>query len=140
MKVSELIKELEKVLNEYGDLDVVKGENYVGSEEVTGVNIIRGHQLYISNKYLDNYSMRNIDKLEWVKKDLNEHLNGLSCSDCRNSKDGFCQWRLKEVSSDDLNVECFENKTLPYEERYKIKMLQNCIYKLNWKINQGKEY
>ena len=55
MKVSELIKELEEVLNEYGDLDVVKGQDYVGSEEVTGVNIIRGHQLYISNKYLDNY-------------------------------------------------------------------------------------
>ena len=140
MKVSELIKELEEVLNEYGDLDVVKGQDYVGSEEVTGVNIIRGHQLYISNKYLDNYSMKNVDKLEWVKKDLIQHLTGLSCSDCRNSLNGFCHLKLKKISTDDLDIECFEGKTLSYEERYKIKMLQNCIYKLNWKIKQGKEY
>lgn len=140
MKVSELISELENILKEYGDLDCVKGKDYVGSEEVTGVTIIRGHQCYIENKYLDNWSMKNIDKLEWVRNDLTEHLTGLSCCDCRYQKDGWCFWKETETTEDDLDVDCFVGKNTPYDFNYKINLLQNCIFKLQNELEQGNEY
>lgn len=140
MKVSELIKELENILNNYGDLDVVKGKNYVGSEEVTGVAMIRGHQCYIENKYLDNWAIKNTDKLDWVKKDLSKYLTGLSCSQCRHHKDGYCYWNRKNINDEELNIECFDGEDLPYEVRYKIRMMQNCIHKLNYELKQGNEW
>lgn len=141
MKVSELISELETILEEYGDLDCVKGQNYVGSEEVTGVSIIRGHQCYIENKYLDNYTMKNIDKLNWVKNDLQKMFNGLSCCDCRYQKDGWCFWIEEHISKDDLNIECLvPNDSFPYEFRYKTNLMQNCIHKLMYELEQGNVY
>ena len=140
MKVSELINELNKILNNYGDLDVVKGKNYVGSEEVTGVVIIRGHQCYIENKYLDNWAIKNTDKLNWVKKDLSKYLTGLSCFQCRHHKDRYCYWNRKNINNEELNIECFDGEDLPYEVRYKIRMMQNCIHKLNYELKQGNEW
>ena len=74
MKISELIKELEGMLEKWGDLEVVKGRDYVGSEEVTGITTIHG-DCYIENKYLDNYTMRNEDKLACVKWKINMMQN-----------------------------------------------------------------
>ena len=139
MKVSELIKELEDMLNEWGDLEVVKGKDYVGSEEVTGVTTIHGN-CYIVNEYLDNYTMKNKDKLEWVKKDLKHMLKALSCSDCKNQFDGYCYWNNYSVKNKGLNVKCFEPKDLSYDRKWKIHMMQNCIHKLEHEIKKGNEY
>ncbi len=139
MKISELIKELEDMLEEWGDLEVVKGKNYVGSEEVTGISTIHGN-CYITNKYLDNYTMKNKDKLKWAKKDLEKILKGLDCLDCRNQLNGYCYWNESYVKDKDLNIRCFDAKDLPYDMKWKIGMLQNCIHKLEYELRQGNEY
>ncbi len=139
MKISELIKELEDMLETWGDLEVVKGKNYVGSEEVTGISTIHG-DCYIVNKYLDNYAMKNSDKLKWAKKDLEEILKELDCSDCRNQLNGYCHWNKSYVKGKELNVNCFEAKDMPYEKKWKIRMMQNCIHKLECELGQGNEY
>ena len=139
MKISELINELEDMLEKWGDLEVVKGQNYVGSEEVTGISTIHG-DCYIENKYLDNYTMRNADKLDLARKDLEEILKGLDCLDCRNQSNGYCHLRENHVKGGQLNMKCFEPMNMHYESKWKINMMQNCISKLEYELRQGKEY
>lgn len=139
MKISELIKELEGMLEKWGDLEVVKGRDYVGSEEVTGITTIHG-DCYIENKYLDNYTMRNEDKLACVKKDLEKILKGYDCLDCRNQLEGYCHWNKCHVKGRQMNIKCFEAKDMPYEKQWKINMMQNCIHKLEYELRQANEY
>lgn len=139
MKISELIKKLEDMLEEWGDLEVVKGKNYVGSEEVTGITTIHGN-CYIENKYLDNYTMRNEDKLDLAKKDLEEILKGYDCFDCKNQIDGYCHLHQYHIKNEKMNIKCFEAKDMPYEKKWKINMMQNCIHKLEYELRQGNEY
>lgn len=139
MRISELIKELEDMLEEWGDLEVVKGRNYVGSEEVTGITTIHG-DCYIENRYLDNYAMRNKDKLEWAEKDLKKILEGFDCSDCRSQMNGYCYWHKSYVKGGELDIRCFEPKDMPYEMEWKIMMMQNCIHKLEYELRQSNEY
>lgn len=123
----------------WGDLEVVKGKNYVGSEEVTGITTIHGN-CYIVNKYLDNYTMRNEDKLNWVKKDLKKILKGFDCLDCECQLNDYCYLHKNHVKDNELNIKCFEPKDMDYEKRWKIEMMQNCIYKLERELKQGNEY
>ena len=39
-KISELIKEFENMLETWGNLEVFKGKDYVGLDEVTGISTI----------------------------------------------------------------------------------------------------
>ncbi len=139
MRISELINELEDMLERWGDLEVVKGRNYVGSEEVTGISTIHGN-CFIVNRYLDNYAMKNRDKLDWVKRDLEEILKGFDCLDCSNQLNGYCYFNEHYVKAKDLNVECFEPKDMDYEGKWKISMMQNCIHKLECELRKGNEY
>lgn len=118
---------------------MVKGKNYVGSEEVTGITTIHG-SCYIVNKYLDNYTMRNEDKLNWVKKDLKKILKGFDCLDCECQLNDYCYLHKNHVKDNELNIKCFEPNGMDYEKRWKIEMMQNCIYKLERELKQGNEY
>ena len=139
MRISELIKELENMLETWGDLEVVKGKDYVGSEEVTGITTIHG-DCYIENKYLDNYTMRNEYKLNWAKKDLEKMLKGLTCFDCECESNAYCYFHNCNVKDNELNMKCFEAKDMPYERKWKINMMQNCIHKLEMELRKGNEY
>ena len=84
--------------------------------------------------------MRNEDKLNWVKKDLKKILKGFDCLDCECQLNDYCYLHKNHVKDNELNIKCFEPKDMDYEKRWKIEMMQNCIYKLERELKQGNEY
>ncbi len=140
MRISGLIRELEKIKCMYGDLDVVKGNDYVGSEAVTGVKVIRAHECYIVNDYLDNYTKSNKDKLKLVMEDLTAMLDGLHCSDCEHYTDNHCYFTGKEIGDDGLCIGHFERKDRNDDWDYDLMMMQNCYHKLERRLERGERY
>lgn len=139
MRISELIKDLEEMLEMCGDLDVVKTGEYLGSESVDGIAWIRGHECLICNEWLDNYTMTTEAKFENVKNYLIEILDGMKCCNCNHffTRDniGICGWWSISVTGDEpvteseIKISCFEfNKEFEnqYEKNYELDKIQYC--------------
>ena len=81
--ISELIKKLEAFKDKHGDLPVYHTIGFVADVEIDTVNLVRGSQCLLGNKYLDNYTMRTEDKILDLQKDMMRYANdNLDCSHC----------------------------------------------------------
>lgn len=140
MKVSELIKELEDFLKLYGDFDVVKSGQYLGSESVDNVIWIRNQECLIANEWLDNYTLTTLEKLNNVDEKLMELLENRKCNECGHyfirDDEKFCgYWGNnvngdEKVNDDNIKLYCFEYHNglfdNPKKLNYELMKIQYC--------------
>ena len=131
--ISELIKKLETFKDKHGDLPVYHTIGFVADVEIDTVNLVRGSQCMLGNKYLDNYTMRTEDKILDLQRDMMRHANdNLDCSHCAFFLDKKCVYDLEWSPSNVLD--CFKPRSHVqddpiYRMQHYLRLLQSTLRK-----------
>ena len=110
MLISELIEKLENFKDKHGDLCVYHTIGFVADVEIDTVNIVRGGQCMLGNKYLDNYTTRTEDKILTLERDMMRYAyDNLDCSHCAFFQNKKCIYDSEWYPSNVLS--CFRPKS-----------------------------
>lgn len=133
LMISELIKKLENFKARHGDLPVYHTIGFVADVEIDTVNLVRGGQCMLGNKYLDNYTMRTEDKISDLQRDMIRYAyDNLDCSHCAFFQDKKCiydsEWSPSNV------LDCFRPKShvqddTIYRMQHYLRLLQSTLRK-----------
>lgn len=133
LMISELIKKLETFKDEHGDLPVYHTIGFLADVEIDTINLVRGNQCMLGNKYLDNYTMKTEDKILDLQRDMMRYAyDNLDCSHCTFFQDKKCiydsEWSPSNV------LDCFRPKShvqddTIYRMQHYLRLLQSTLHK-----------